>query len=63
VPEYRIRFSIELVDDEDDGTEIGFGVSGAWPTVDAAMYAVESDIGNRQWETRPGMPDPSEVDQ
>ena len=30
--------------------------------VDAALYAIQSDVQNRSWETEGDMPDPSEVD-
>lgn len=56
---YRIEYTIQQADDGGDYREIGFGSSGSWETVDAALYAVESDVQNRQWETEPGMPDPS----
>ena len=61
--EYRIEFSIQRrLPDEDDFTEIGFGSSGGWSTVDQAEHMLGSGIANREWETTPGMPDPSEVD-
>ena len=61
--EYQIDYTITRRDDGgEDFTEIGFGSSGAWERVDAALYAVESDVQNRQWETSPGMPDPASVD-
>jgi len=61
--EYRIGFSIQRRgEDDDDFTEIGFGSSGACGDVDAAAYAAESLVQNRQWETHPGMPDPKESD-
>ena len=61
--EYRIEFSItRRVGDEDDFTEIGFGSSGAWERIDAALYAAESAIQRREWETTGDMPDPSTVD-
>ena len=59
---YRIEYSItRRLPDEDDFTEIGFGSSGAWSSLDAAAYAVESDIQNGTWETLPGHPDPDDV--
>ena len=61
--EYRIEYAIQRSEDgEEDFTEIGFGSSGAWQDIDAASYAMESDIQNRRWETKPGQPDPEEVD-
>jgi hypothetical protein len=60
--DYRIEFSIQRCDDESgDFTEIGFGSSGSWSDVDQAAHIVESMIVTREWETGPGMPDPSEV--
>jgi hypothetical protein len=37
-------------------------MSGGWADVDTADHMLGSDIQNRQWETEPGQPDPSEVD-
>ena len=62
MPEYRIEYVIQRSDDGDEFHEIGFGSSGTWGNVDAALYAVQSDVQNRQWETEPGMPDPDEMD-
>lgn len=62
-PEYRIEFSItRRLPGEDDFTEIGFGSSGAWGSVDQASHMTGSAIECREWETGPGMPRPSEVD-
>lgn len=61
--EYRIEFSVtRRRDGEDDFTEIGFGSSGAWESLDQADHMASSAIGNREWETTAGMPDPKEVD-
>ncbi|WP_431881671.1 hypothetical protein [Micromonospora chalcea] len=61
--EYRINYTIERRSSgEDEFNEIGFGSSGAWSDVNAALYAVQSDVQHRQWETNLGQPDPSEVD-
>lgn len=63
--EYRIEYTIQrrdVVGGEDDFTEIGFGSSGGWGSVDQAIHMAASDIQNRQWETTSGMPDPSTVD-
>lgn len=61
--EYRVEFSItRRLDGEDDFTEIGFGSSGAWSSIDQADHMASSAIGSREWETLPGMPDPREVD-
>ena len=60
--EYRIEYQIQRrMPGEDDFTEIGFGSSGGWNSVQAAIYAVESDVQNRNWETEKGQPDPSEI--
>lgn len=62
--EYRIDYTISYQGpDDEDFREIGFGSSGDAATVNAAAYAVESDIQNRQWETTRDMPDPSAVDE
>lgn len=60
--EYRIDYTItrRQVGDE-DFAEVGFGSSGAWENINAASYAMESDIQNRQWETSEGMPDPDSL--
>lgn len=61
--DYRIEYTILRADDDsDDFEEIGFGSSGTWSDVDAALYAIQSDVQNRSWETEGDMPDPSEVD-
>lgn len=61
--EYQIDFTItRRTDKDDDFVEIGFGSSGAWENIDAASYAMESDIQNRLWETSKGMPSPGSVD-
>jgi len=60
--EYRIEFAIQRrLDGEEDFTEIGFGSSGAHSDLDAAVYAIESDVSNGQWETEAGQPDPDDV--
>jgi len=59
---YRIDYTItRCVDGSDDEAEIGFGSSGEWNHVGAALYAIESDIQNRMWETTTGMPDPEDA--
>lgn len=60
---YRIEFTIQRDEGDDDWTEIGFGSSGGWSTIAAALYEVDSAIQNQLWETEPGMPDPSEAEQ
>lgn len=59
--EYRIEYTIQRRTDG-DFEDIGFGSSGAWNGVDAALYAAQSSIQNRAWETEDDMPDPAEVD-
>lgn len=62
--EFRIEFSItrrRASQDEDDFTEIGFGSSGAWSTIDQCAHMVISAVQNKEWETTEGMPDPEEV--
>jgi hypothetical protein len=62
VPEFRITYTIERRDSNGDWAEIGFGSSAGDATLDAALYHVQSDIQNRQWETSGDMPEPEEVD-
>jgi hypothetical protein len=63
--EYRIEYTIQrrlAGTDMDDFEDIGFGSSGGWLTIDHAAHMAASAIQNREWETEPGMPDPSEAD-
>jgi hypothetical protein len=61
--DYRIEYTIQRRQPgDDDFTEIGFGQSGSWEEIDAAIYAVSTDLETRQWETSDGMPDPGSVD-
>ena len=61
--EFRIEYTIQRMDEGDeDFVDIGFGSSGGWSTINAASYAVESDIQNRSWETEPHMPDPEDAE-
>ena len=63
MPEFRIEYTIQRIDDDDeDYRDIGFGSSGGWSSIDAALYAVESDVQRRLWETEPHMPDPEDAD-
>lgn len=60
---FRIEYVIQRAPSwEGEYEEVGFGSSGGWNTIDAALYAVQSDIQNRQWETEPGMPSPEEAE-
>ncbi len=62
VAEYRITFTIERQQPgDDDFTEIGFGSSGAWDSVEQAAHMVSSDIQNWQWETEGDMPSPESI--
>lgn len=59
--EYRIEFSITCrADDADDFTEIGFGSSGAWHSINQASHMAATAIERREWETTPGMPAPDD---
>ena len=60
--EYEITYTIRrYVGGSEEPEEIGFGASGRCADIDAALYAIQSDIQNDQWETEPGMPDPDEI--
>ena len=53
-PERRVRITFEIHEVDDgggDGAEIGFGSSGAYTDIEAALYEVQSIIQNEQWET------------
>jgi hypothetical protein len=60
--DYRIRFTIERSSEGDeDYADIGFGSSGGYDDVAAALYEVDSIVQNWQWETEAGMPDPLDI--
>lgn len=62
--EYRIEYTIQRTTGDPDDCEfedIGFGSSGSSSDVEAALYAIQSDIQNGLWETEGDMPDPDEV--
>ena len=60
--DYRITYTIERRQDSAaDFVEIGFGSTAGEGSIDAALYHVQSDIQNRQWETEPGMPTPADA--
>ena len=60
--EYEITYSLRRRQAcDDDYTEIGFGSSGGWSSLEACAYAVGSDIQNYCWETERGMPDPDKI--
>lgn len=60
--EFRIEYTIQRAVDDGEFKDVGFGSSSTWDTVAEALYAVESDIQNQNWETAKGMPKPSELE-
>lgn len=59
---YRITFTIEgRGPDDDDFTDVGFGSSGSWPTIKAALNDLDAIIEHGQWETGAGMPEPADL--
>ena len=61
--EYRIDYTIKRAKSEDAPFRTsGFGSSSSWENIDAALYAITTDIQRREWETSGRMPDPGEVD-
>ena len=59
---YEIEYTLRrYTGGSEEPEEIGFGTSGRCADIDAALYAIQSDIQNDQWETEPGMPDPDEI--
>ena len=61
--DYRIEFTIQRREPGDeDFTDIGFGSSGSWGSLDGATHMADSLLQSREWETEPGMPDPDSVD-
>jgi hypothetical protein len=63
VAEFRIEYTIQRADTEGgEFRDIGFGSSGSWNGIDAALYAVDSDVQNRSWETEGDMPDPDDAE-
>lgn len=60
--EYRIEFTItRRQPGDDDFSEIGFGSSGAWASLDQCTHMLSSAVQNGEWETDPGHPDPAGV--
>lgn len=60
--EYRVEYTIQRRQDgEDDFTDIGFGSSGGWGSLDQAMHMASSAVECYEWETEPGMPDPEQI--
>lgn len=60
--EFRIEYTIQRSDDGEEYTDIGFGSSGAWRNIDAALHAADTDIQRRSWETTAGMPEPEDAE-
>ena len=59
---YEIEYTLRrYAGGSEEPEEIGFGASGRCADIDDALYAIQSDIQNYQWETEPGMPDPDEI--
>lgn len=59
---YRIEYTIQRkLPGEEDFTDVGFGSSGGWASIDAASHMVSSAIDNQDWETEPGMPPAKEI--
>lgn len=60
--EYRINYTIERrKEGTSDFVEVGFGSSANDVTIEGALYHIQSDIQNQQWETSPGMPEPADA--
>ena len=60
--EYRIEYSLQRAEDDDgEFTEIGFGSSGGWGSLDEACHMLTSGVVNYDWETEGGHPDPDEI--
>lgn len=62
--QYRIEYTITRYrpGKDDDFTEIGFGSSGSWSSIDQCAHMVNSAVQNKDWETSKGMPDPDTVE-
>lgn len=61
--QFRIEYTIQRRrGDSANFRDVGFGSSGSNSSIDDALYAVQSEIQNRQWETSAGMPDPAELE-
>ena len=60
--EYRIEYSLQRAE-EDDGefTEIGFGSSGSWGSLNEACHMLTSAVTNYGWETTAEHPDPDDI--
>lgn len=60
--EFRIEYTIERNQGDEDWVEVGFGSSGAWLSIGEAEYSMSSSIQNRQWERENDMPKQSELE-
>lgn len=60
--EFRIEYTIQRNQGDEDWVEVGFGSSGAWLSIDEAEYSMSSYIQNRQWEREHDMPKQSELE-
>lgn len=61
-PKFRIQYTLSRSTDGETFTEVGFGASSDSSTIADAIYAVQSDIQNQNWETTAGMPEPSTLE-
>ena len=61
-PEFRIEYTIQRSEDGEEFNDIGFGSSGSWDDIDAALHSMDSDVQNRSWETTGDMPDPEDLE-
>lgn len=60
--EYEIVYTLRRrLPDEEDFSDIGFGISGMWTSPEQCAYIVTSDIQNCGWETEGDMPDPDQI--
>ena len=61
--EYRIEYALQRREEgDDDFTEIGFGSSGEWGSLNQCAHRLDSAVSNGEWETEPGQPDPDTID-
>lgn len=47
---YRIEYSLQREAADGEFEEFGFGSSGTWDDLNAALHAMSSDIECEQWE-------------
>lgn len=60
--EFRIEYTIQRNQGDENWTDVGFGSSGAWLSIDEAEYSMHSYIQNRQWEREGNMPKQNELE-